>query len=140
MPSTGRSATSVRPSPPSLYFIIFIIHLSVGGPLDDPYADPYWDEPLVCKAQKTPSRASEVVVLMASSPRKRFYVGDHIPVQLEVRNHTTKTISCMAMSLVLFTFGIVMGYKEKDKVPITTVIVFFIIMSSWLIVFSRRMG
>lgn len=87
-----------------------------GTPLDDPYASPHWDEPLVTKAQRSPAKAQQVIVLMASSPRKRYFVGDAIPVQLEVRNHTIKNILSMSMSLVLVTYGVVMA-RGRDQVP-----------------------
>jgi hypothetical protein len=66
--------------------------------------------------KKVPKKASTMVILVAKSPRKRFYVGDNIPVELEIRNHTMQVIKEIAMSLCHVTYGAVMGYRADDQV------------------------
>jgi hypothetical protein len=66
--------------------------------------------------KKVPRKASTMVILVAKSPKKRFYVGDNIPVELEIRNHTMQVIKEVAMSLCHVTYGVVMGYRADDQV------------------------
>ncbi|ELR10927.1 uncharacterized protein ACA1_145810 [Acanthamoeba castellanii str. Neff] len=67
------------------------------------------------RVKKVPKKASTMVILVAKSPRKRFYVGDNIPVELEIRNHTMQVIKEIAMSLCHVTYGAVMGYRADDQ-------------------------
>jgi hypothetical protein len=84
--------------------------------------DYFWDTECVCKAKRVPKRASAMVVLVAKTPRRRYYVGDAIPVEFEIRNHTMKLIKEVAMSLCYVTYGAVMGYSPDDKVRAFTAI------------------
>lgn len=77
--------------------------------------DYFWDTECQCKVKKVPKKASTMVILVAKSPRKRFYVGDNIPVELEIRNHTMQVIKEIAMSLCHVTYGAVMGYRADDQ-------------------------
>jgi len=56
------------------------------------------------------------LVMTAKIPRKRYYVSDSIPVEIDIRNHSTRKIKQLIVTLYHVTFTVVMGNIPSDQV------------------------
>jgi hypothetical protein len=75
--------------------------------------DSQWDQPVKQRAEVVPWNAKYPIALMVSLPKKRYFCGDKVVMDVEIINQTTNKIKKMTVTLVKRTNSYAISKDER---------------------------